>query len=322
MPKIRRNPLFLFAFPNDCQKLAREMLHISQRRDVRRISERHFRTTFNLNPISEANMSTTFTKKLGLTAAMTLSVLAFAGDAAATAFDGGLPAGWNCQGNCGTMNANGHVTTSPEGGAYAYVTTAGSQYTPDGLAIGSETNGSVLRSSLFSAAAGDDLEFYFNYVTSDSAQYVEYAWARLLNQDLSEAALLFNARTTDSGNTVPGFNLPGIAATIIPASTPIIAGTTWSALGAHSGTCYLNGPACGHTGWIKSLYDIATAGNYYLEFGVVNWLDTDFDSGMAIDGILIGGKPIDDDNQVPEPATLALLGLGLLGLGAMRRKAA
>jgi len=256
--------------------------------------------------------------QLGLTA---LFSLAISGTASASAFDSGIPAGWTCSGNCGTLGANGDVTTSPEGGNYAYVSTAGSQFSTPGLGLGSETNGSVLRSNMFSASAGDDLEFYFNFVTTDSAQYVEYAWARLLNQDLSQAALLFTARTTNSGSTVPGFGLPTIDGSIDPASAPIIAGTTWAALGGSSGTCYLNGPACGHTGWIKSLYDIAADGNYYLEFGVVNWLDTAYDTGMAIDGILVGGVPI-DDNTVPEPATLALLGLGLAGLGALRRRKA
>jgi len=65
-------------------------------------------------------------------------------------------------------------------------------------------------------------------------------------------------------------------------------------------------------------YDIASAGDYVLEFGVVDFIDQIYDSGLAFDGILVGGKPID---EVPKPATLALLGLGLAGLGFMRRKA-
>lgn len=33
---------------------------------------------------------------------------------------------------------------------------------------------------------------------------------------------------------------------------------------------------------VLSSYNIPSAGNYYLEFGVHNWIDTAFDAGMAI----------------------------------------
>jgi PEP-CTERM motif len=66
-------------------------------------------------------------------------------------------------------------------------------------------------------------------------------------------------------------------------------------------------------------YAIPLAGNYFLEFGVVNWGDTALDSGLAFDGIAIDGEPI-DPNPVPEPATLALAGLALAGLAATRRR--
>lgn len=246
---------------------------------------------------------------LGVTALLSLSALAISGTASA------LPAGWNCDGNCGELGADGVVTTSPDGGNYLYVSTTNAP-TQAGLNIGSETTGSVLRSTTFSASAGDSLQYYFNYVTTDGSGFADYAWSRLFNaSDNSLVALLFTARTTPGGNTVPGFGMPAISATMEPASVGIIPGSpTWQPVGSG---CYAEG--CGYTGWIKSTYDILADGDYYLDFGVVNWSDSGYQSGLAIDGILIGGNPI-DASAVPEPGTVALLSLGLFGLGALRRR--
>ncbi len=247
-------------------------------------------------------------------AAATVALLS---QGASANFNDGLPSGWTGSGNFGTSAANGVVTLAPGGGTqYGYVSTAGGVNGVSPFALSGNRNGSVLRSNTFSALAGELLNFKFNYVTSDGAGYADYGWARLLNADLSEAAMLFTARTTTSGNTVPGFGLPATNATVD--ASPIIAGApSWSALAGSSGTCYSSG--CGYTGWVSSAYTLASAGSYILEFGVINFLDSGYNSGLAFDGITIGGAPI---SPVPEPESLAMLlaGLGLIGASARRRQ--
>lgn len=274
-------------------------------------------------------------RRWGLLTALALPGL-LAGTASAQTFDGGLPAAWGCIGNCGTSGADGDIGLVPGGGSqYGFVSTTGGTFIgglgpgigSDGTAgSGTATNGSVLVSNVFAANAGDALEFNFNFITSDGSGYADYAWARLLNAgDLTEAALIFTARTTPDGNSVPGFGMPAVNANLTPPDVVIQDGlTTWSHLGAYSGACFNGvGQGCGVTGWVFSSFMIAGAGNYLLEFGVTNWGDSQYDSGLAFDGLTVGGAPIEDGGPgavVPEPITMILMGTGLAGVGAVRRR--
>jgi hypothetical protein len=104
-----------------------------------------------------------------------------------------------------------------------------------------------------------------------------------------------------------------------------VASTVWDPLGVSSGFCWDAANTCGPSGWIHSRLHLSGAGNFVLEFGVVNWGDEVFDSALAFDfsGLRAGRFP---DAATPRPArcrntssALALLGLGPMG-GLARRK--
>jgi hypothetical protein len=253
----------------------------------------------------------------------------------AQTFDSGIPAGWTTVGTAGTLGANGVVSLAPGGGsAYGYVSTAGSSVFGIGYGLGSEQNGSTLTSQAFTASAGTPLQFSFNFVTSDGGNS-DYAYANLvaITGDSQPSiggtiGVLFDARAEPSGTIAPGVGLPTPLATLTPSSVPIIpGGPSWAPLGSSSGQCYDAG--CGFTGWIQSTYDIAAAGTYELQFGVTNWLNTGYDTGLAFDGITVGGAPIVSAGGGPmsapeiDPASAAsgltlLLG-GLVVLGGRRQ---
>lgn len=253
-------------------------------------------------------------RKILLVTVAAVALTGFAGSASAA----------TCIGNCGSAAPNGDVTAPPEYGPnYSYVSTNGGQTGAGQIAGIGGTNGSEFVTDSFNAAAGDALNFYFNYITSDGAGFSDYAFAQLLTAELVPIAFLFTARTQPSGDTSPGFGLPANASTLTPLTSAIIGGAPdWAQLGADSGECYDVG--CGYTGWIGSSYIIQNDGSFVLRLGVTNFSDAQFESGLAFAGITIDGIeiPTPGTGAVPEPSTWAmmLLGFGMIGLSLRHRR--
>jgi hypothetical protein len=138
-------------------------------------------------------------------------------------FPVGIALADSCVGNCGTLGANGVVTLSPFGNpTYQFVTTSGGVTGAGEIPGVGGTDGSQFTTSPFSANAGDPLQFFFNYVTSDGSQFADYAWAELQTSLGTHVAWLFTARTQPTGNTSPGFGLPTNDSTLTPPTTAII----------------------------------------------------------------------------------------------------
>jgi len=93
-----------------------------------------------------------------------------------------------------------------------------------GLGLGGEEQGATLTTGTFTAAANDTLAFLFNHITSDGADFADHAFVQLAGGP--DVVTLFTARTTPTGNTVPGFGMPAISpgVTLDPATVTIVPG--------------------------------------------------------------------------------------------------
>jgi hypothetical protein len=255
--------------------------------------------------------------KMGLSASASALLLALASSTFLS-----TSASAACVGTCGNHAGvtDGVVTAAPfADGSYQYVaTTTNGPQGAASLNLGSETSGSIYTTPV-SLIAGDKLAFYFNFVTTDGAGFADYAFVQLQG---GTNTTLFTARTTPSGNTVPGFGMPVIAPGVVvdPATVLINAGgPAWSVLEG-SGGCWDTG--CGYTDWVKMEYTVPVGGDYLLAFAVTNWGDSNYQTGLAFAGLTINDIPV-DPGQTPIPGAAALMGTvlaGGAGFGAWRRR--
>ncbi len=227
---------------------------------------------------------------------------------------------WTCSSpgtdSCGNLTADGVVVDAPVANStgYAWVSTNGAPafdptVLPGGVPQDLVINGATFTSEPFAVASPNaPISFHFNYVTSDGEDFGDYAWARLLDSANNQVALLFTARTHPTESVVPGLGMPPHQATLTPATVSISrTKPEWSPLKGSSGSCYSTSTpeesGCGYSGWVKASYTIANPGAYKLEIGTVNWRDQGYDSGLAVDGLIIDGGV---------PSTLALNNPGTL----------
>lgn len=205
-----------------------------------------------------------------------LVLLTLAGSASAASVT--LPndlSNWSCVGTCGGSPADGDVGLSPLGNPrYGAVTTAGSRelgvspvrLEPDAL----DTNGSRITSPAFQATAGDRINIFFNFVTTDGSSFADYAWARMTDaSDDSLVGWLFTARTRDDelNRTVPGPLVPSAEFDPNVVLTNYSGWTfnprtpadpvEWAPLGTR---CYDQG--CGFTGWLESSFEVPRSGDF------------------------------------------------------------
>ena len=243
---------------------------------------------------------------------------------------GTTPLGWTLQGVGGGVDGTVAPFISGSGSSTnciivtdtgpGFPGTTSTNFSPTTNVIAGTLNGSRMTSPVFTANAGDKLDFFFMFATNDGSDRdviaTDYARASLIDPSTSLTVFdLFTARTGSNSQVVPGFGLPSfLPGLVLTPGVSTLQGDQF-VLTDFGGTQYgpnrFNGGPGGSSEWEHAVFtfDASTAGSYQLEMTVANVGATDVASALFFASDSISSAVV-----VPEPSTWFLLATGLVGL--------